>query len=105
MLANIRILYLAHKEGVFAQIVDENNRIYLGEDNLEIDKDKVYGRYISIIPYKDSLKGITLKGFKYEIKDAIMQYEASLGISNEIVADKASIICDNGVFIVIESKD
>ena len=34
-----------------------------------------------------------------------MQYESSLGVSNEIVSDVATIDCKEGILIIIESKD
>lgn len=104
-LANIRILNIAMENNVFAQIIDEHNRIYLAKNSLTLYKDKMYGNYVSIIPYKDALNRITLKGFKYDIDNAIMLYDASVGISNEIISNEASITCENGIFIIIESKD
>lgn len=105
MLANIRTLYLAHEQGIFAQIIDSNNRIYLAEGNVELYKNDVYGKYISVLPYKEDIKDITMKGFKYEIENAIMPYGASLGVSNEIIEDKAIISSKEGIFIIIESND
>lgn len=105
MLANIRILYLALKKGIFAQIIDEHNKIYLIENNHTIYKAKQYGYYVSILPFYKKIEGITIKGFKYELENAIMQYGSSLGISNEIISDKATITCKDGILIVIESRD
>jgi thiamine pyrophosphokinase len=104
-IANIRTLNIALEQGVFAQIIDNNNRIYLAQNNLSLYKDKLFGNYISILPYENSLQKVTLKGFKYDLDNVIMLYGASTGISNEIISDEASITCDNGIFIIIESRD
>lgn len=104
-LSNIRTLNLSLQKGVFAQIIDEHNRIYLGKDSLKLSREGMYGQYVSIIPFNKSLEKVVLKGFKYELQNAIMLFDASMGISNEIISNEASITCENGIFIIIESKD
>ena len=105
MLASIRTLYLAHREGIFAEIIDEHNKIYLVENMYSLYKKNMYGKYVSLLPFEKKVEGITLKGFKYELENAIMQYGSSLGVSNEVIADEAVIECKKGILIVIESRD
>ena len=52
-----------------------------------------------------SVSGVTLRGLKYPLTDYTMGGFNSLGISNEIVSDEASISLSSGQLIVIESKD
>ncbi len=50
------------------------------------------------------VSGVTLRGLKYPLTDYTMGGFNSLGISNEIVSDEASISLSSGQLIVIESK-
>ena len=58
-----------------------------------------------MIPFSEKVCGVTLRGLKYPLTDYTMGGFNSLGISNEIVADEATISFSSGELIVIESKD
>ena len=57
------------------------------------------------IPLPYQIQSVTLRGLKYPLTDYTMGGFNSLGISNEIVSDEASISLSSGQLIVIESKD
>ncbi|MBO5478923.1 MAG: thiamine diphosphokinase [Clostridia bacterium] len=104
-LANIHILTSTLKANIPCQIIDSNNKIYLINNSLTLEKSKTYGKYISLIPLTSSIYGLTLKGFKYPLEKATLTIGKSLGISNEIIQDIATINLKEGILIVIESKD
>ena len=104
-LANIHILKDALGANIPCQILDEHNRIYLVNTEKTLEKDKVYGKYISLIPLTSTVEGLTLKGFKYPLNKYNLPIGISLGISNEIIEDIAHIEMEKGILIVIESKD
>lgn len=104
-LANIHILKDALEVGIPCQILDTHNKIYLVKDNITLVKNKTYGKYISLIPLTTIVEGITLEGFKYPLNNASLSIGLSLGVSNEIVEDRATIELKQGILIVIESKD
>ena len=104
-LANIHILKDALGANIPCQILDEHNRIYLVNTEKTLEKDKVYGKYISLIPLTSTVEGLTLKGFKYPLNKYNLPIGTSLGISNEIIEDIAHIEMEKGILIVIESKD
>ena len=104
-LANIHILKEALEIGIPCEILDSYNKIYLVKENTQLAKDKTYGKYISFLPLTTTVKGITLKGFQYPLNNASLSVGLSLGISNEIVEDMATIELKEGILIVIESKD
>ena len=54
---------------------------------------------------KGDAKGVTLEGMKYPSEDIDMFCFSSLGVSNEIVSQKAKISVKQGVLLVIESRD
>lgn len=104
-IANIHILKDALGANIPCQILDEHNRIYLVNTEKTLEKDKVYGKYISLIPLTSTVEGLTLKGFKYPLNKYNLPIGISLGISNEIIEDIAHIEMEKGILIVIESKD
>ena len=104
VLGNISLLGKAMSEGKMAELLDTHNRIRMIDNELEIEKNKQYGKYVSIIPVCKNNK-ITLEGFKYPLKDYTFEGFNTLGISNEIVDDIAKITVNEGQYIVMESKD
>ncbi len=104
-LANVYMLGIGLEEGVQIQIIDAHNRIRMIDDVVEIPKAEQFGDYISILPVKGDAKGVTLSGVKYPLKDAHMSSFSSLGVSNEIVEEKANISVMEGILLVIESRD
>ena len=85
--------------------MDEHNRIRLVKDRLVLEKKEQFGKYVSVVPLWKQAKGVTLKGFAYPLENAVMEGFTSLGISNEIAEDRAEISVEEGILIVIESKD
>lgn len=104
-LANIHILRQALKAKIPCQIVDCHNKIYLIEDKHVLHKNKMYGKYISLLPLTSKVEELTLKGFKYPLDKYCLPVGVSLGVSNEIVEDIAIIQLKGGILIVVESKD
>ena len=104
-LANIHILCNTIKYKIPTKIIDENNIIYLITSKTILQKQNAFGNYISLIPLTTTVKGLCLNGFKYPLYNHDLTIGKSLGISNEITEDTASIDFKDGILIVIESKD
>lgn len=104
-LANIHILKKALRANIPCQILDHDNKIYLLDKETKLSKSKLYGQYISLIPLTTTVEGVTLTGFKYPLTHACMSIGESLGVSNEMIHDVATISLTSGIFIVIESRD
>ena len=104
-IANIHILKDALEANIPCQMIDEHNRIYLINKEMTLEKDKVYGKYVSLIPLTSTVEGLTLTGFKYPLNHYTLPIGTSLGISNEIITDIAHIEMKKGILIVIESRD
>lgn len=104
-IANIHILKDALETNIPCQILDEHNRIYLINKEITLEKNRVYGKYISLIPLTSEVKDLTLTGFKYPLNNYDLPIGTSLGVSNEIVENIAQIKMKKGILIVIESKD
>ncbi len=105
VLANVNLLGVGLEEGISIELVDAHNRICMISSMLEISKVEQFGNFVSILPVKGDVKGVTLDGFKYPLKNADIKCFSSLGISNEIVEDVAKISVKQGTLLVIESRD
>ncbi|MBR1743084.1 MAG: thiamine diphosphokinase [Lachnospiraceae bacterium] len=106
-MANIHILSRVLQFGVPVSILDQYNRIYLLEGKREFKRKEMYGPYISFLPFFERAKGVTLKGFLYELFDAELVKGDSIGVSNEFPekGELATAEVKEGVLIVVESKD
>ena len=105
VLGNISLLGIGLEEGVRMELLDAHNRICMIDHSVTLKKKEQYGNYLSLIPYDGKVTGVTLKGLKYPLHDYTMGGFNSLGISNEIVDDEASIELTSGQLLVIESRD
>ena len=105
VLGNISLLGIGLEEGVRMELLDAHNRICMIDHSVTLKKKEQYGNYLSLIPYNGNVTGVTLKGLKYSLHDYTMGGFNSLGISNEIVDDEASIELTSGQLLVIESRD
>ena len=105
VLGNICLLGIGLEEKVSMCILDPHNRIRMIDSPLILKKEEQYGRYVSLLPYSNQVRGVTLTGFKYPLSDYTMGGFNSLGISNEIQEAEAVISFTEGKLLVIESKD
>ena len=105
VLANINLLMIPLCYQVKACILDRNNKIYLRNESFSLTKSECLGRYVSLLPFSEKVVGLTLQGFKYPLQQYTLTQGNSLGVSNEVVGEKACVAFDSGILIVIESKD
>lgn len=103
-IANIHILKIAIEKNINIKIIDEKNEITLINKNTILKKDENY-KYISLIPLTTEVKKVTLKGLKYPLHEQTLYIGDSLGISNEQIEKEAEINLQEGILILIKSKD
>lgn len=104
-LANIFLLERMAGHGVETVIYNENNKLYLKNESFQIKRTEQYGDFVSLLPLTDRVEHVTLSGLKYSLQDRTFYREESLGISNEIIEEEATITFSEGMFLVVESKD
>ena len=105
LLGNIQMWKLALDRGVSCQIVDAHNRIRMVDGQIMLQKSDQFGKFVSLLPFTPEVTGITLKGFAYEVENFTLVSGIARGVSNELEAETASITCQNGILLVIESRD
>lgn len=105
VIANIHLLLKAEEEGIVSMIIGSNNRIQLllPYRNKLIEKSEF--NYVSLLPFSEEVNGIYLSGFKYPLHNATMKHGNPYGVSNEIIESNGSISIDEGILLIVESKD
>jgi len=104
-LGNIFLLERLLKEGICAEILNENNRLYLKNQSFMLKRKNTRGDYLSLLPLTETVEEVTLTGFKYPVEKLTFYREHTLGISNEITEEEATVEFSKGTFIVVESRD
>jgi len=105
VLGNIQVLKYTLDNNIKCKMIDENNEIELINKTTILNKNEINKKYVSLIPLTEKVDNINLKGFKYELENGMLTIGSSLGISNEIISERAIIEFDNGILIMIFSKD
>ena len=105
-LSNVYLLEALAKESIYATICDGKNRVrYLKERSSFLIAKSEY-KYFGLIPTKKEVKGVTIDGAKYTIKNAkLTKSNPSFAISNEVLENFAMVSCKKGGLFVIESKE
>lgn len=91
------------KKNISASIQDEHNKIQLVNSNITIEKNNKYA-YLSILPVSDAVE-VSIDGCKYNIKNKKIRRGESIGVSNEIVKENATMLIHSGEVLLIQSKD
>lgn len=105
-IGNITLLKKLLDNDIRGKLINENNEIYLL--NNKFNEMILHGEkndYLSIIPLSNTVKGITLSGFKFPLKDAEISIGSSLGISNEFNSDIVRVEIKEGLLLVIRARD
>ena len=104
--ANILILQKYKKIGVDITIYDKYNKIYVKSNHFILERERLWGKYISFFSLEGKNFMEKLEGVKYPIENKIIDNIAtpSLYISNEIKDDKIEATF-SGDLLVVESRD
>jgi len=102
-LANIFLLVKLLNLNIKGKIINENNEIFIIKNEIEISGSR--DEFLSIIPITNFVRGITLSGLEYPLNNANIKLGSSIGISNQFKNDIARIKIQEGLLIVIKSKD
>ena len=104
-LANLDLCLVPLRRGVKCTIADERNEIRLLDAGITLRAEYVAGRYISLIPFTERVRSVTLTGMKYSLLDADLVRGSSLGVSNEMIGEEARIDFRDGILILVLSED
>lgn len=105
VLANIQVLMIPHKQGIHAEILHPNNRIYLIEKEAVLEKKDMYAPYFSVFPIGGCVKYFSIEGAKYPLENHKLCPYDSLCVSNQAEEDRVRVTFPEGVVILMETKD
>lgn len=103
--ANLQLLAKGLACGVETVMIDRQNWMRASAPGCyEIVKDEAFP-YVSFLPLNQSIKGLTLKGFKYPLDDEYVQAGSTLTVSNELIEESGTYSFESGIVLVIRSRD
>lgn len=102
-MTNLHLLKMALNHKILSKIIDDNNEIYMIDNEIEIDG-KV-GDLISLVPISTEVKGVCTVGLSYSLKNCTMKIDKSLGVSNIMKYEKCKVSIKSGYLMVFKSKD
>ncbi len=109
LMGNIALLAMGYDKNISVTIFDEYNKVSMIGSNtgkpLALSKDEYYNKYLSLISYDNFADIKNLEGVKYPLKNFRLIKDTTLGISNEITENEATIDIENGRLLVIWSRD
>ncbi len=103
-LANVHLLQQAFDHGCEAILLDEHNEIRLCSGECRIKADSKFP-YVSLLPLTPKATGVTLTGFRYPLREAVLTLGYSIGISNVLEAETGRITVREGLLLVVRSRD
>jgi len=106
-LNNILFLDYLNNLGVKAEIIDENNKAFVLEGKISINKECLGNfNYISVIPTVSEIS-LTSEGLKYDVENLLLSplKNQGRGISNELKEKNASISIKGRGGLIVYSKD
>ena len=103
-LSNLAILEHLNEQKVYAIITDGQNRARFVRNSGALLPRGAF-RYLSLIAADETVKGVSVKGCKYPLKNANLKKSYQSAVSNEIEGNCALVEVKKGGLYIIESKD
>lgn len=102
-LSNFGVLIKALKEGINAEIIDENNRMFLTDKSLKLFGEP--GEIVSFHAISDKVTNFSVKGAKYYLQNYDMSVLEPRAVCNEFLEKGINISFDKGIIMVIFIKE
>jgi len=102
-IGNIMLLHKLLERGIKGSIINENNKVTITSDSLEVFiRD---GEIISIIPITPLVKGVTLRGMEYPLNNHDIHMGQTIGISNVLKDERGFIKLKEGKLLVFQTDN
>ena len=100
-LTNVFVLLQIPKK-IQAKIIHQNQEIYLVQNKSSIKG--IPDEKISFFPIKGDVKGLTLTGLKYEVKNYDLRFGTGKGLSNQFKNKNAVISFKDGLLVCVHFR-
>lgn len=103
-LSVLGILRDAHRRGIHAVALNGYNRVrYLVSTSTLLPRSGY--KYLSLLADSDRVRGVSVEGCKYPLKNAALTPQLQFAVSNEIVENCALVSVRRGALFIVESRD
>jgi thiamine pyrophosphokinase len=104
-LINIQLLNQIINQGIQGYIIDKHNHLELFyPGTYTVTFDSLYPT-ISFIPITREVIGLSLEGFYYPLKKARIMMGSTLSISNKLIRNNGTFSFEDGIVLVVRSRD
>lgn len=99
------LLLPAIAERAEVALVDSNNIARVLRPGCRLTVQAVPGTYLSLLPLTPEATGVVAQGVKWPLNGAVLRWGESLGVSNVILGEAASIAVEQGYLLVVQAWD
>ena len=103
-LSSLSMLEFLNENHIHAVMTDGQNRVRFIRSTSYLIARSEY-RYLSLIAVDETVKGVSIEGCKYPLKNAKLERGFQYAISNELTGNCALISVKKGGIYIIESRD
>lgn len=104
-MANVGLLAKALEAGVSCFLADPYNVISLHDESFVMKKRSFPHPFFSFLAFGGMVKGLSIKGAKYELSDAFLNPASNLCISNEFLDNDVSVTLKEGRLLLFRTAD
>ncbi len=104
-LANLQSMGGLSRRGASARMVCKGYQVFALTDETLALPPRQPGTVISVFCQGDRAEGVTLRGLKYPLAEAVLTCRHPLGVSNEVLSDAASVSVRQGTLLVLLYDD
>ena len=101
-LANISLTAFAAEHGAICHLIDEHHQIFaIHNDSILVKRG--YWKWISVFAADSEVRGVTLRGLKYPLQNAVLTNTFPIGVSNEFEENSAVVTAAQGTLLIVLS--
>lgn len=103
-LSNLGILEDMYLRSIHGYMTDGQNRVHYLKSSSTLIARSAY-KYISVLAADETVKGVSMEGGKYPLKNQTLKRRLQYAVSNEITGNVVLISVKKGGIFIIESRD
>lgn len=102
-LSNLGLMLRGLKSSIKVKVIDDNNFIFLTDKSITLQGNK--GDIISFQAYCDEIKNFNISGAKYNLSNYTLKLGDGITTSNEFLDEDIRVNFDNGILMILYTKD
>lgn len=102
-IANLQTLEFIRRNGAEGMLIGAGDCVRMLTDGEMLHLPQQPERTLSLFAWSEQCSGVCARGVQYPLEDALLTRTFPLGVSNQITAPEAEIVCGRGTLLVIQS--